>query len=191
MKIGIFGGSFDPFHCGHLTLAKTAKKALDLDKVLFFPTGNHPLKKNKTVLSADQRFQLIKKALQDYPEFVASRLDMQSDAPSYTSHLIEKLREIYPEDELFLIAGDDIVVELPKWHQWQWLLQNVQFIVARRPDTDRDNWDDLDYLEYFTFIDMKPHDISSTEIRRKLKKKEDITDLVPKCIEQEIKKLYT
>lgn len=190
MKIGLLGGSFDPPHNGHLALAETAVKALELDKILFLPSGNHPLKKEKSVLPAEKRFELTQKVLQNYPNFEASRLDMGQDGFNYSSELIKRLKEIYPEDELFFITGDDIVAELPNWHEWEWLLQNVQFVVAKRPGTDRDKWQNLDYLEYFIFIDMKPHDISSTEIRRRIIKKIDIAGMVPESIESEVKELY-
>jgi len=190
LKIGLLGGSFDPLHNGHLALAKTAVRALSLNKVLFLPSGNHPLKKEIRILPAEKRFNLVQKALNEYPAFEASRLDMDSDGFSYSSDLIKRLRELHPNDELFFITGDDIVAELPKWHEWKWLLQNVQFVVAGRPDTNRLKWETLDYLEYFIFIDMKPHDISSTEIRRRLKNSDSIKDLVPENIENVIHNLY-
>ena len=190
MKIGLLGGSFDPLHNGHLALAETAVRALSLNKVLFLPSGKHPLKKDNSTLPAEKRFDLTQKALQDHPSFEASRLDMEHDGFSYTSELIKRLRNLHPEDELFFITGDDIIAELPKWHEWEWLLQNVQFLVAGRPDTNRIKWQNLDYLEHFIFINMKPHDISSSEIRRRVKKKLDISDFVPLSILEDIKKLY-
>ncbi|HPR18136.1 MAG TPA: nicotinate-nucleotide adenylyltransferase [Candidatus Cloacimonadota bacterium] len=190
MKIGILGGSFDPLHFGHLALAETALKALKLDKILFLPSGNHPFKKNITVLPAAQRLELVEKCLTAFPAFEASGLDMEDENTSYTADLIRKLRTIYPDDELFFICGDDVVTELPYWHEWKWLLENVHFVVAQRPSTDRDNWQHLDYLEFITFIQMKPHDISSTDIREKVKKGESIQGLVPPQIESEIISLY-
>ena len=190
MKIGILGGSFDPLHNGHLALAETAARALDLEKVLFLPCGNHSLKKNKTILPAGKRLELVQKALQDHAAFEASNLDMLNDEVSYTADLILRLKELYPEDKLFFLTGDDIVAELPNWYRWKWLLQNVQFVAAKRPDTERNNWQNLDYLEYLIFITMKPHDISSTEIRKRVMKRQDIAGLVPKNIEEDVKKLY-
>ncbi|MFC1898660.1 nicotinate-nucleotide adenylyltransferase [Candidatus Cloacimonadota bacterium] len=190
MKIGLLGGSFDPLHNGHIALAETAVRALSLEKVLFLPSGNHPLKKEKTILPAEKRYELTQKALLNYPNFEASRQDMKHDGFSYSSELIKRLKEIYPEDEFFFITGDDIIAELPKWHEWKWLLQNVQFVVAERPDTDRYKWQNLDYLEHFIFINMKPHDISSTAIRRRVKQKLDISNLVPEAILSEVNSLY-
>lgn len=191
MKIGLLGGSFNPIHAGHLTLAQTATQALELDKVLFLPTGNHPLKKDNAFLPAKKRFQLVQKAILSYPAFEASNLDMKDTDLSYSAELIKRLHKLYPEDELYFLTGDDIITELPQWHNWEWLLQNVQFVVAKRPDTNREKWQDLDYLEYFLFIDMKPQDVSSTEIRQKIKDNKSISGLVPKIIEEEIVSLYT
>jgi nicotinate-nucleotide adenylyltransferase len=190
LKIGLLGGSFDPFHNGHLALAETAARALLLDKVFFLPSGNHPLKNGKSVLPAEERFNLVQQALQNHSKFEASRLDMDRDGFSYSSELIKRLKTIYPDDELFFITGDDIVCELPKWHEWKWLLQNVKFVVAKRPDTQREKWQNLDYLDFFSFIDMKPHDISSTEIRRRVKAKLDVSDLIPSSILTEVQSLY-
>ena len=190
MKIGILGGSFDPLHFGHLALAKSAFKALNLDKLLFLPSGNHPFKKNSTVLPAEKRYELVTKALQNYANFEASRLDMESDKISYTSDLVRRLKNLFPEDELYLIAGDDIVAEFTKWNEWKWLLANIQFVIACRPGTNRDNWENLDYLEYFMFINMPPHEISSSEIRRRVKNNKNISSFVPKIILPEVEKYY-
>jgi nicotinate-nucleotide adenylyltransferase len=191
MKIGLLGGSFNPIHTGHLALAQIATQALELDKVLFLPTGNHPLKQNINILPAEKRFQLVKKAISSYPGFEASKLDMEDADLSYSAELIKRLRKIYPEDELYFLTGDDIIIELTQWHNWEWLLQNVQFVVVKRPDTNRERWQDLDYLEYFLFIDMKPQDVSSTEIRKKIKDNKSISGLVPKIIEEEIVSFYS
>ena len=191
MKIGLLGGSFNPIHTGHLTLAQTATQALELNKVLFLPTGNHPLKQNINILPAEKRFQLVQKAISSYPAFKASKLDMEDTDLSYSAELIKRLRKIYPEDELYFLTGDDIITELPQWYNWEWLLHNVQFVVAKRPDTNREKWQDLDYLEYFLFIDMKSQNVSSSEIRKKIKNKKNISGLVPKIIEEEIVKFYS
>ena len=191
MKIGLLGGSFDPLHVGHIALAQIATQALELDKVLFLPTGNHPLKQYMNLLPAEKRFQLVQKAITSYPGFEASKLDMENTDLSYSAELIKRLHKIYPKDELYFLTGDDIITELPQWHNWEWLLQNVQFVVAKRPDTNREKWQDLEYLEYFLFIDMKPQDISSTEIRQKIKDNKSISGLVPKIIEEEIASLYS
>lgn len=191
MKIGLLGGSFDPLHVGHIALAQTATQALELDKVLFLPTGNHPLKQNRNILPAEKRFRLVQKAISSYPGFEASKLDMEDTDLSYSAELIKRLRKFYPEDELYFLTGDDIITELPQWHNWEWLLQNVQFVVAKRPDTNREKWQDLDYLEYFLFIDMKPQDVSSTEIKKRIKDNKNISGLVPKIIEEEIVSFYS
>jgi len=191
VKIGLLGGSFDPPHYGHIALAETAYKALELDKILFLPSGNHPLKNNKTILTAEQRFLLVEKAINDYPHFEASRLDFSDDHPSYSAELVKRIRSIFPDSELYFITGDDIVLELPKWKDWKWLLQNVQFVVAQRPDTDRRKLLELKYLEHFVFIKMPPHDISSTEIRKKIKLKQDVSALIPSSIKADTIQNYS
>jgi nicotinate-nucleotide adenylyltransferase len=190
LKIGIIGGAFDPIHLGHLALAHSAQKALDLDKIIFLPAGNHPFKKDNTLCSAEERYHLIEKAIKGVDNFELSRLDMQEDQISYTADLVRKLQEIYSDNELYLIVGDDIVQDLPLWHDWEWLIRNIQFVVARRPDTDRDRWINLDYLEYFIFIDMKPFPISSTKIRQAISEDDPIEDFVPQIIKDDVIRLY-
>jgi len=190
MRLGLLGGSFDPPHNGHLALANTALKALDLNKIIFLPSGSHPLKKNSTVLTAEQRFNLTEKAISSFTQFEVSRLDLSTDKPSYTADLVKRINNIFPDSELYFITGDDIILELPKWHNWEWLLKNVQFVVAQRPGTDRSKLLELKYLEHFIFIKMPPHEISSTMIKDRIKGGQDISDLVPDSIEKDVIGLY-
>jgi nicotinate-nucleotide adenylyltransferase len=191
MKIGLLGGSFNPIHNGHIALANEAYNTLNLDKILFLPSGNHPLKRNDEILPFGIRFKLIEKVLDNYPVFETSNLDSQYEDLSYTDELIKRLKKQFPDDEFFFIVGTDIIKELPLWHNWHWLLNNVNIVVANRPDTNKTTWKNLDYLNKLNFIEMKPVDVSSSMIRDKIKRSDSISGLVPEEVEKEICRLYS
>jgi nicotinate-nucleotide adenylyltransferase len=191
MKIGLLGGSFNPVHNGHLRLAKTALDSFDLDKVLFLPSGNHPLKKHSSIPPVEIRYNLVKKAIASNSDFEISRLDMDTETPSYTKLLVMRLHKKFPDDKFYFIAGSDIISELKKWHDYKWVLNNIELIIAHRPDIDRSKWSELDYFSKLHFMEMKPVDISSTVIREMVKNGKDISRLVPGNIQNELIKLYS
>lgn len=191
MKIGLLGGSFNPVHNGHIRLAQTALDLFKLDKILFLPSGNHPLKRSDDMPTAQIRFNITRKALLEFPQLEISKLDMQHNGPSYTKKLIQRLKHEFPDDELFFIAGSDIVLELKKWHEFRWLLDNIQFIIAHRPDIDRAKWDKLDYVDKLMFMQMEPVDISSTMIRKLIAENKDISNLVSANIVEDLAELYS
>lgn len=191
MKIGLLGGSFNPVHNGHLKLAQTALDSFKLDKVIFLPSGNHPIKKHDNIPSVKIRYELTKKAIDPFPQFKISTLDMETKGPSYTKFLVQRLNNKFPNDELYFIAGSDIITELSKWYDYKWILENIKFIVAHRPDVNRNNWKNLEYIEKFHFMEMEPVDISSTKIRKMIAEKKDISHLVPAYIKNELIKLYS
>ena len=191
MKIGLLGGSFNPVHNGHLAIAENALKQLELDKILFLPVGMHPLKTDRNIPPFKIRYKLLEIALKSSPDFDVSNLDEKSENLNYTDELIKKLKIKFPDNEFFFIAGDDIVLELPRWHNYRWLLDNVKIVVFNRSDTDKSDWENLDYLNKLFFLEMKPVNISSTEIRGKIRNCESITGFVPEKVEEKIIKLYS
>ncbi|MCK4311724.1 MAG: nicotinate (nicotinamide) nucleotide adenylyltransferase [Candidatus Cloacimonetes bacterium] len=191
MKIGLLGGSFNPIHNGHIALANAAYNTLKLDKILFLPSGNHPLKRNDEILPFKTRFKLIETVLENYPQFKVSDLDRQYENLSYTDKLIKRLKKQFPDDEFFFIVGTDIIKELPLWHNWHWLLDNVNIVVANRPDINKKTLKNLDYSNKLSFIEMKPVYVSSSMIRDKIKRGESVSGLVPEIIEEEVIKVYS
>ena len=187
MKIAILGGSFNPIHNGHLIIARYVYHKLKPSKFFFVPTYIHPLKDDIPFLSYEKRCYLIKKALENYKEFELSYMDKtKENRPSYTDELIKRFKKKYPEASFYFIVGEDILNEFKLWHNYRWLQDNLNFIVISRsvsksPTEDYPN---------FIYFQMPPVDISSTDIREKIKKGEPITDLVPPSIEMEIIKYY-
>ena len=191
MKIGLLGGSFNPIHNGHLELAQTALDSFNLDKILFLPSGNHPLKKQSDILPVEIRYDLTKKAIASHPKFEISRLDMATTEPSYTKLLIMRLNKEFSNNEFYFIAGSDIISEFHKWYDYKWLLDNVEFIIAHRPEIDRSTWTDLEYIDKLHFMEMDPIDISSTMIRKLIVQNKNISALVPANIEKDVITLYS
>ncbi|MBC8384771.1 MAG: nicotinate (nicotinamide) nucleotide adenylyltransferase [Candidatus Cloacimonetes bacterium] len=186
MKIGLLGGSFNPIHNGHIAVAKSVLKQLALDKIWFLPTGKHPLKYNSTFLSFEKRYCLIKKTVSSYPDFEVYDFDRFENKPNYTDELIKKIKRLFPRNVFYFIIGEDNVGELPAWHNYKWLLENVRIVVVNRTASERTKWKKLDFIDKLVFINMPPVDISSTNIREKIIKNENIKGLVPETIEAEL-----
>ena len=191
MKIGLLGGSFNPVHNGHIELAQAALDSFSLDKILFLPSGNHPLKKQSDILPVEIRYDLTKKAIASHPKFEISRLDMATTEPSYTKLLIMRLNKEFSNNEFYFIAGSDIISELNKWYDYKWVIDNIKIIIAHRPDIDKSTWNDLEYIDKLHFLVMDPIDISSTMIRKLIAQNKNISALVPANIEEDLITLYS
>jgi nicotinate-nucleotide adenylyltransferase len=140
MRIGVYGGSFDPIHIGHLLLAETARAEQNLDRVDFVPLGVPPhLKDVRT--DGETRIAMLSAALAPYPCFDVSRFEIDSSGVSYTVDTLRHYRELYPRDELFLILSSETFNDLPNWRDPEAICKLASIIVARRagyppPDFD-------------------------------------------------------
>jgi len=191
MKIGLLGGSFNPVHNGHIELAQNALDSFQLDKILFLPSGNHPLKKHDNFLPVEIRYDLTKNAIASHPKFEISRLDMATTEPSYTKLLVMRLNKTFPNDEFYFIAGSDIITELSKWYDYKWVLDSIKFVIAYRPDVDKSTWNEFEHIDKLHFMEMEPIDISSTMIRKLIAQNKSISAFVPANIEKDLITLYT
>jgi len=190
MKTGLLGGSFNPIHNGHLSIAATAIKKLDLDEVWFVPSGNHPLKDQDDLLNFDKRLELICKIIDQFPKYKVSLLDSSENDINYTYNLIMKLKADNPDNQFFFLVGSDIIQELHLWYRHEWLLENIAFAVFRRPGTGMEHHLKDEHFNKLVFINMEPVPISATEIREKIKKDQPIKGLVPPQIEPDIISSY-
>ncbi len=177
MRIGIFGGSFNPIHVGHLVLAETAREALMLDRVVFIPTRNPPHKRASDLLPGAVRFELVRLAIRDNPAFVASDVELQRDGPSYSVDTVKILRSQLPQAKLFLLIGEDMLAV--KWFAWKEIKQLCTVVMAHRlgPKARRSE-------PGVKRLDMPLLDISSTQIRSRLKAGRSIRYLVPPSVER-------
>lgn len=131
--IGIFGGTFDPVHLGHLRLAQEAAEDIRLDRVLWIPAGQPPHRGTPQVTS-QQRLDMVRLATADNPRFVVDPAEVHSSAPSYTIHTLERLRGIYGTGQpLVLLLGADAFAALHTWHRWQEILEITHLAIAHRP----------------------------------------------------------
>jgi len=190
MKVGLLGGSFNPIHIGHISIAEAALKTLHLDQIWFIPTGNHPLKRNVELLDFSKRLKLISKVIAKYNNFKLSLLDSNKETVNYTYDLIKRLKKVNPQYDFYFLIGSDILGELTLWHKYKWLLENIKFAVIDRPGANLTHSLEPEEISKLVFVDMKPVPISSTEIREIIKKDQPIKGLVPEIIEADIYNFY-
>ncbi len=138
MKVGIFGGTFDPIHFGHLLLAEQAREAASLHEIWFIPAGEPPHKQGKPVTPAMERKKMVELAIEGHPQFKVNPIELMRSGPSYTVDTIMELKKQNPHVEFFLLVGADMVKNLPKWYKIKEIIQNVQVIGLGRPGFDHD-----------------------------------------------------
>jgi nicotinate-nucleotide adenylyltransferase len=141
-RLGLLGGTFDPPHYGHLLAAQEAASQLGLERVLFLPAQQNPLKKGEVITGAEDRWEMVTRAIADNPLFEASRLDMDRPPPSYTVDLLRALAA--PECDLFFLIGADILPDLPRWRSPAEILRLARLAAVNRPGSP---WPDVDVLE--------------------------------------------
>ncbi len=130
--IGVFGGTFDPIHYGHLRTAFEMLQALRFEEVRFIPCGGPP-HRGVTYARADERLAMVQVAVNDQPGFVVDDREIRRDGPSYSIDTLHELRAEFPERSVGLIVGMDAFLGLPRWHRWQEILDTAHIVVAHRP----------------------------------------------------------
>lgn len=177
MATAIFGGTFDPIHIGHLIIAEQAYNRFDLSKVVFMPAGNPPHKNNQELTPVELRLQMVKLAIQDNKHFTVSDWEIKKNEPSYTAETLRHFNDKYQE-EIYFIIGADSLLDIPNWKEPEFLMENGNFIVARRPNFSLEkilkrvffkSYRDNLYLMNSSLID-----ISSSLIRKNIKNNKSI-----------------
>ena len=194
MKVGIMGGTFDPIHNGHLILAEAVRDSLNLDEVLFIPSARPPHKARPDIISPEHRLAMTILATCSHPNFRVSTIEILRNGPSYAVDTIDALkREYSPNTEFYFILGADAALELSTWHNAQELIEKCNFIAATREGTDID----IKALEsqfgksaigHIQKIKTPKIEISSTDIRNKIKQGQSIKYLLPDTVEAYIRK---
>lgn len=172
MKLGIFGGTFNPPHLGHLILADTAREALYLDRVLFVPAADPPHKVGVPRASVEHRIRMVEIAIQDNAAFALSRVDVDRPGPHYAAEMVGIIGEQYPSAELFFLMGSDSLRDLLSWQNPKALVSACRLVVMSRPV----NSPDMDILtaalprlkERLISISSPEIEISSTNIVARL-----------------------
>ena len=167
MKIGIYGGSFNPIHFGHIGLAKWVLGNTDLDELWLMVSPNNPLKDKSILADEHERLVAAKEAIKDIPGLVASDFEFALPRPNYTANTLRALAQAYPEHEFTLIIGEDNLSIFDKWREYQYILDNYRVFVYPRHGNSTYT---LPHAKDLRVLTGAPYfDISSTELRQKLK----------------------
>ena len=177
-KVGLFGGSFNPIHCGHIAIASAALSQCSLDEVWLMVSPQNPLKRNDAdLLDDDLRLEIAQRALEGVEGVKACDYEFHLPKPSYTWNTLQHLTTDYPDYTFILLIGGDNWAHFTRWRHWQDILWHHDIIVYPRD-------------QYPGTIDVPLLPVSSTEIRERIRKGESIEGLVPATIESLVRQYY-
>ena len=186
-KIGVLGGTFDPIHLGHLVLAEQVKEKLKLDQVIFIPCFHSPHKTRQKLSPAKDRFRMTQLSLEGNSFFSVLDIELKRKGLSYTVDTLRELRDLYPDSQIYFLTGSDVVNELDTWKDPKQIYRLAKVVIATRPGFDE--FDPEHHLAKKSIVvPITGIDVSSSEIRRRVKKGKSIKYLVPSGVEDYIKK---
>lgn len=180
MKTGLFFGSFNPVHVGHMIIANHMIQYTDLNEIWMVVSPHNPLKSKASLAKDSDRLHLVQLAIDDNPHIKASNIEFSLPVPSYTIDTLTHLQEKYPKREFCLIMGGDSVESLPKWKNYELLLQNYDIYVYERPGYNTTLA--ANYPRIIIVKDVPMMDISATFIRNAIRNKKSIQYLVPEKV---------
>ncbi|HEY3060985.1 MAG TPA: nicotinate-nucleotide adenylyltransferase [Chloroflexota bacterium] len=188
-RLGLLGGTFDPPHYGHLVAAQEAHWQLGLERVLFLPARQNPLKRGEASSDAHMRCEMVRLAIDGDDRFEMSELDLNRPGPSYTVDLLRLLAR--PDRELYFLAGADILTELPRWHAPLEMLRLATLVIANRPGAPPPDIDLLDLrlpgaAARIRVLDVPGVDIASRDLRARVRAGQPIRYLLPPAVERYI-----
>lgn len=199
MKIGVFGGTFDPVHLGHLILAERCREEAGLDEVWFLPSYAPPHKQGQPVTRLEQRCDMLALAVTGQPAFRVEPIEKELPPPSYTARTLAELRERHPEHAFALIVGGDSVAELPTWYQPAKVVEQAELVAVPRPGVSLPG-----AAEVAAKVGVPPErvrlrvvecpliDIASRDLRQRVREGKSVRFLVPRSVEEYVRerKLY-
>lgn len=178
-KVGLFFGSFNPVHVGHLIIANYIANYTDLDEVWFVVSPQNPFKEKKSLGNMYDRFEMVNLAIEDSDRLRASNIEFSLPQPSYTIDTLIHLAERYPNKEFSLVMGEDNLVGLSKWKNYEIILRDYHIYVYPRPGYDAGDWINHPSI---TLTETPYMELSSTFIRKAIKDKKDIRFLTPEKV---------
>ena len=190
-RIGVFGGTFDPIHIGHLILAEEARHQLQLDQIVLAPAGDPPHKPDSPISPLHHRLAMCRLAVADGNGISISLIDAERPGPHYTSDMLRLLRKrIGREAQLYFLMGLDSLRDLPTWHEPEWLVHNCRLVALRRHDVKID-WESLEaklsgVRERVVVLEMPELDIASSDLRERVRAGKPIRYQVPREVERYI-----
>lgn len=183
MRIGLFFGSFNPVHIGHMALANYMLSFTDLQQVWMVVSPQNPLKTKSQLLNQNHRLVLVNIAIDDHPNIRSSNIEFNLPQPSYTINTLAHLKEKYPEHEFSLIMGQDNLQSFNKWKNYEEILRGFHIYVYPRPDCTASPFDQHPHVH---LTDAPMIDISATFIRNAIRDKKDIRFFLPGKVWEEI-----
>ena len=193
-RLGLFGGSFDPVHLGHLLLADTCREACSLDRVWFLPCGQPPHKPEGTLTPGKQRAEMLELAIAGDPRFGVCRLELERSGPSYTVDTLRQLSDEDPSRELFFLMGADSLADLPLWRAPQTILELATVVAVNRGQCPPPDLGLLErqlgpvVRERLQLVTMPAIDIAATELRERVRSGRSLRFRVPRAVEEYIRR---
>jgi nicotinate-nucleotide adenylyltransferase len=191
--IGVFGGSFNPIHIGHLIIAEYIRCEFNLEKIIFIPAKMPPHKNGDAMASAQHRFNMVSIAIEGNPNFLVSRIELDREGKSYTIDTLSQLVKLYPNNKLCFICGADSLMNFNSWRSIDVIFRLADIIIAGRPNIPEEDFREtlINYRQNHDahiFCSESPFmDISSTRIRERIKKGMSIKYMVPDKVDRYIK----
>lgn len=186
-KIGLFFGSFNPVHIGHLVIAHEVLQNSNLDEVWFVVSPQNPLKERKTLLDDYQRLEMVRRAITDDYQMRACDAEFHLPKPSYTVLTLAHLGEQYRDKEFCLIMGSDNLATFERWRNWEYILQHYHIYCYPRPGSENCKFSDHPHV---TMVQVPTMDLSSTYIRSQIRAGKDVRYLVPEPVYQYLTEMH-
>ena len=190
MKIGLFGGSFNPIHLGHLHIAEAARKTLGWDKVLFIPNAQSPLKVDTNLVLAKHRLAMVQGCVEEMDHYDVLDWEVKRKGLSYSIDTVRGLIKEYPNAKLYFLIGADSLLSLHEWKEVDELLNSIEFVVLPRPDIFEETQQaDIKLPAPWpeklckSILQVEAKDISSTQIRKAVSEQKSLKGLVPASVE--------
>lgn len=177
MRLGIFGGSFDPIHIGHLIIAEYAREYMKLDKVIFIPVGE-PSHRENNLLGAKERLEMVKLAIKDNEYFEASDIEIKAEGKNYTYDTVLEIEKLYQVADIYQIIGEDSADYLHKWKNYEELLKHCNFLVFRR-----EGYDYISKHDKIILMDSPKISLSATLIRKRILENKSVKYMLPNEVE--------
>lgn len=192
-RLGIYGGSFDPVHLGHLLLAETCREACELDRVLFLPCGKSPHKPHGALATGQQRAEMLEFAVAGDPRFGVCCIELERSGPSFTVETLRQLHDEQPDSELFFLMGADSLADLPLWREPLAILKLATVVAVNRGERPPPDLMTLEarlgpiVRERVRLVTMPAIELSATEIRERVRDGRGVRFRVPRAVEEYIR----
>ncbi|MFC1574116.1 nicotinate-nucleotide adenylyltransferase [Candidatus Latescibacterota bacterium] len=181
-KIGLFGGTFDPVHTGHLIIAQSVRESLGIASIIFIPSARPPHKNTDIMFTPEERYSMLSAALEGNPHFLISDIEMKRQGPSYTIDTIKEIKStVAPNTEIYFIVGRDNLIEISSWKEPHSIIEETRILAADRPGHEDDTipgW----LMNAVKLVHTPLIDISSSDIRARIREGKSIRYLVPDAV---------